>query len=143
MDKDRATDVKEEVQEEKECHRVSEVQGEVDQASEVEAKALSSEEQVAMGFEMILEEEEETGSETDDQNGSKDAVESSEDEYKNLIVDDAVERLSISESDDSSTAVDSSETGKERSQDVSENEEERKKEPTLIALAKLPQEVAV
>ncbi|KFH62665.1 hypothetical protein MVEG_12057 [Podila verticillata NRRL 6337] len=143
VDEDRVTDVKEEVQEEKESHRVSEVQGEIDQASEVEAKVLSSEEQVAMGFEMILEEEEETESETDDQSGSKDTVESSEDEYKNLIIDDAVERLSISESDDSSTAVDSSETGKERSQDVSENEEEHKKEPTMIALAKLPQEVAV
>lgn len=140
VDEDKAIDVKEEVLEDKECLHVPEAQGEIDQASEVETKVFSSEEQVAMGFEMILEEEEETESKTDDQSGSKDTIESSEDEYKNLLVDDAVEQLSISESDDSATAVDS---GKERSQDVSENEEEHKEAPALIALAELPQEVTV
>lgn len=143
-----STDVKEEVQEEKGCPRVFEDQGKMEQASEVEAKdVLSSEEHVqTMGFEMILEEEEETEGETEEQDGLKDSAETSEDEDKNLSIDDVVERLSISESDDSTTAVDASEAVKELSRDVSENEneeEERKEVPAIIAIAQLPQELTV
>ncbi|KAG0037860.1 hypothetical protein BGZ82_001675 [Podila clonocystis] len=139
-----STNMKEEVQEEKECPCISETQGETDQASEIETAVPSSDEHVqAMGFEMILEEEEETEGEIEDQVCLKDAVETSEDEDKNL--DDVVERLSISESDDSTTAVDASEAVKELSRDVSENEneneEEHKKVPLMIA--ELPQELTV
>ncbi|KAG0097521.1 hypothetical protein BGZ93_002576 [Podila epicladia] len=142
-----STDVKEGIQEEN-GPRISEDQGEMDQASEVEAIVLSSDEHVqGMGFEMILEEEEETEGETEDQEYLKDMVETSEDEDKSLAIEDAVERLSISESDDSTTAVDASEAVKEFSRDVSENEneneneEERKEVPLMIA--ELPQELTV
>ncbi|KAG0361660.1 Pleckstrin y domain-containing A member 2, partial [Podila minutissima] len=141
-----STDVKEGVQEENECPRVSEAQGETDQASEAESVVLSSDEHVhAMEFEMILEEEEETEGETEDQVDLMDTVETFEDEDKSLSIDDAVERLSISESDDSTTAVDASDAVKELSRDVSENENEEEEEHKEVPLmiAELAQELTV